>query len=67
MYVDDEPAEVKRRKPRKKTEKKAVPVGRNGLKKKRVVKSRMSTDAKGYMGGFPHPPLEGPKLKVLPQ
>lgn len=50
MYVDEEPPEVKRKKPRKKVEKKAVPVGRNGLKKKRVVKSRMSFDAKGYMG-----------------
>jgi DNA polymerase delta subunit 3 len=37
-------------KPKKRREKKVVPVGRNGLKKKRVVKSRMTTDAKGYMG-----------------
>jgi DNA polymerase delta subunit 3 len=37
-------------KPKKRPEKKVVPVGRNGLKKKRVVKSRMTTDAKGYMG-----------------
>ncbi|EPQ52583.1 hypothetical protein GLOTRDRAFT_131815 [Gloeophyllum trabeum ATCC 11539] len=36
-------------KPRKKKEKKEVPVGRNGLKKKRVVKSRMKIDEKGYM------------------
>jgi len=36
-------------KPKKRREKKVVPVGRNGLKKKRVVKSRMTTDAKGYM------------------
>ena len=50
MYVDDEPAETKPKKPRKKAEKKVVPLGRNGLRKKRVVKSRMSTDAKGYMG-----------------
>ena len=50
MYVDDEPAQVKPKKPRKKVEKKVVPVGRNGLKKKRVVKSRMSLDTKGYMG-----------------
>ena len=53
MYVDDEPVEVKSKKPTKKAEKKVVPVGRNGLKKKRVVKSKMSTDAKGYMGA-PH-------------
>lgn len=52
MYVDDEPTEVKPKRPRKKVEKKVVPVGRNGLKKKRVVKSRMSVDAKGYMGGW---------------
>lgn len=37
-------------KPRKKTQKKVVPVGRNGLKKKRTMKSRMTVDAKGYMG-----------------
>lgn len=37
-------------KPRKKKEKKAVPVGRNGLKKRRVMKSRMRVDEKGYMG-----------------
>lgn len=50
MYVDDEPAEIKPKRQRKKAEKKIVPVGRNGLKKKRVVKSKMSTDEKGYMG-----------------
>ncbi len=37
------------RKPQRKP-KKQVPVGRNGLKKKRVVKSRMKTDDKGYFG-----------------
>ncbi|KAI0774334.1 DNA polymerase subunit Cdc27 [Fomes fomentarius] len=36
-------------KPRKKKEKKVVPVGRNGLKKRRVMKTRMFTDAKGFM------------------
>ncbi|EIW61840.1 uncharacterized protein TRAVEDRAFT_44661 [Trametes versicolor FP-101664 SS1] len=36
-------------KPRKKAQKKVVPVGRNGLKKKRIMKSRMTVDAKGYM------------------
>ena len=50
MYVDDEPAEVKPKRSRKKTEKKVVPLGKNGLKKKRIVKSKMSLDAKGYMG-----------------
>ncbi|KAH9943385.1 DNA polymerase subunit Cdc27 [Epithele typhae] len=36
-------------KPRKKKEKKVIPIGSNGLKKKRVVKSRMKMDEKGYM------------------
>ncbi|KXN92412.1 hypothetical protein AN958_07030 [Leucoagaricus sp. SymC.cos] len=36
-------------KPRRKKEKKVVPVGRNGLKKRRVMKSRMRVDEKGYM------------------
>lgn len=36
--------------PRKK--KKTVPVGKNGLNKRRVVKSKTSFDAKGYMGAF---------------
>lgn len=37
-------------KPKKRREKKVIPVGSNGLKKKRTIKSRMTTDAKGYMG-----------------
>lgn len=37
-------------KSRKKKEKKVIPVGSNGLKKKRVMKSRMKIDDKGYMG-----------------
>ncbi|KAF7345407.1 DNA polymerase subunit Cdc27 [Mycena venus] len=42
--VDDaKPAPVKRK------PKKVVPVGKNGLKKKRVVKSRSRIDEKGYM------------------
>ncbi|KAF9791119.1 DNA polymerase subunit Cdc27 [Thelephora terrestris] len=49
MYVDDEPAEAKPKRSRKKAEKKVVPVGSNGLKKKRVVKSKMSTDERGYI------------------
>ena len=44
--VDDVP----KPKPRKRKEKKVIPVGRNGFKKKRVVKSRMRVDEKGYMG-----------------
>ena len=43
------PAPARARKPKKKS-KKEVPVGRNGLKKRRVVKSRMTTDDKGYFG-----------------
>jgi hypothetical protein len=38
--------------PRKRKTKKVIPVGRNGLKKRRVEKSRTSFDEKGYMGGF---------------
>jgi DNA polymerase delta subunit 3 len=38
------------KKPRKKAVKKVVPLGGNGLKKKRVVKKRTITDDKGYMG-----------------
>ncbi|KAF9220396.1 hypothetical protein BS17DRAFT_759550 [Gyrodon lividus] len=43
--LEDEPiVPQKKKKPRK-----VVPVGRNGLKKRRIVKSRTTTDAKGYM------------------
>ncbi|KIK43144.1 hypothetical protein CY34DRAFT_804148 [Suillus luteus UH-Slu-Lm8-n1] len=41
---EDVKPQVKKRKP-----KKVVPVGHNGLKKRRVLKSRTTTDAKGYM------------------
>ena len=63
MYVDDEPPEAKPKKPRKRAGKKAVPVGKNGLKKKRVMKSKMSTDAKGYMGAL----LPGPSPDSRPR
>ena len=46
---DSDPAPKPKPKPRKRKEKKVIPVGNNGLKKKRVMKSRMSVDAKGYM------------------
>ena len=46
---EPEPARAPTRKTRRKP-KKGVPVGRNGLKKRRVVKSRMATDEKGYFG-----------------
>ena len=35
----------KKRRPRK-----VIPVGKNGLKKRRVIKSRQTTDSKGYTG-----------------
>ncbi|KAM6497077.1 DNA polymerase subunit Cdc27 [Amanita muscaria] len=50
VEMDDEeqpkpkPKQSKQRKPRK-----VVPVGRNGLKKNRIVKSRTKMDEKGYM------------------
>ena len=47
---EPEPARVPARKKTQRKPKKEVPVGRNGLKKRRVVKSRMTTDEKGYFG-----------------
>ncbi|KAG5637288.1 hypothetical protein H0H81_005083 [Sphagnurus paluster] len=44
MDMLDEPAP----KPKPKKVKKVIPVGKNGLKKKRVVKSRNTVDDKGY-------------------
>lgn len=41
---EDLKPQTKKRKP-----KKVVPIGRNGLKKRRVMKSRTTTDSKGYM------------------
>lgn len=46
----DDPAPKKE--PRKRKPKKVIPVGRNGLKKKRVVKSKTDFDEKGYMGEY---------------
>ena len=46
---EPEPARAPTRKYQRKP-KKEVPVGRNGLKKRKVVKSRMTTDEKGYFG-----------------
>ncbi|KAI0796612.1 DNA polymerase subunit Cdc27-domain-containing protein [Abortiporus biennis] len=48
MEDSDEP-EIIKPPTRKRKEKKVIPVGKNGLKKKRIVKSRMKTDDKGYM------------------
>jgi DNA polymerase delta subunit 3 len=39
---------------RKKREKKVVPVGRNGTPKRRVMKTRTATDAKGFMSELQH-------------
>ena len=53
---DEEDVEMEEEEPkpkpqrRKKVVKKVWPVGRNGLKKRRVEKTRVTTDAKGYMG-----------------
>jgi DNA polymerase delta subunit 3 len=37
------------KKTRKKREKKTIPVGRNGLKKKKVMKTKKTMDDNGYM------------------
>ena len=50
---EPEPARKPARKAQRKP-KKEVPVGSNGLKKRRVVKSRMTTDDKGYFGASSH-------------
>ena len=52
MAVDDDFEPPARAKPKRKP-KKEIPVGKNGLKKRRVVKQRMTLDAKGYMGKCP--------------
>ncbi|KAH9938597.1 DNA polymerase subunit Cdc27-domain-containing protein [Fomitopsis serialis] len=47
---DSEPERMKQRPQKKKKQaKKPVPVGRNGLKKRRVMRTRTKTDEKGYM------------------
>jgi hypothetical protein len=51
MAAADEDLKIKPP-PRKRKPKKVIPVGRNGLKKRRVEKSRTSFDEKGYMGRF---------------
>ncbi|KIM74243.1 hypothetical protein PILCRDRAFT_828402 [Piloderma croceum F 1598] len=48
MAAGDEDLKIKPP-PRKRKPKKVIPVGRNGLKKRRVEKSRTSFDEKGYM------------------
>jgi DNA polymerase delta subunit 3 len=51
---EDEDEDVKPQAKKRKS-RKVVPVGRNGLKKRRVLKSRTTTDAKGYMRMFTIP------------
>lgn len=51
--LEAEPEEHLESKPkRKRKAKKIIPVGRNGLKKRRVEKTRTEFDEKGYMGMF---------------
>jgi DNA polymerase delta subunit 3 len=59
MKEDEEDEEEVAKPKKQRAKKKAIPVGKNGLKKKRVVKSRQTTDAKGYTGRclmIQHPP-----------
>jgi hypothetical protein len=49
MDMDDDMDDIPKPK-RKKKEKKVVPVGENGLPKRRIVKTRTTMDAKGFMG-----------------
>ena len=51
--MDDDSDPAPKTRPRKRKEKKVIPIGRNGYKKKRVMKSRMKMDEKGYMGKIP--------------
>jgi DNA polymerase delta subunit 3 len=43
--IDDAPKPKRKRK-----EKKVIPVGKNGLPKRRIVKTRKTKDAKGFTG-----------------
>jgi DNA polymerase delta subunit 3 len=47
---EEEEEEVEVLPKKKRQPKKVIPVGSNGIKKKRVMKSRMHTDEKGFMG-----------------
>lgn len=49
VEMGDETTVVKP-KPKKRRVKKVIPVGRNGLKKKEIMKTRMVTDENGYLG-----------------
>jgi DNA polymerase delta subunit 3 len=52
MDVDDDEPDPAPKPIRKRREKKVVPMGQNGLAKRRVVKTRTTTDAKGFMGAL---------------
>jgi hypothetical protein len=49
--VESEAEQAPKPKPKRKP-KKVVPVGKNGLKKKRIIKSRTTMDSKGFVGAF---------------
>lgn len=48
--IEMEDEEIPKAKAKQRKPKKVVPVGRNGLKKRRVMKSLKKIDEKGYMG-----------------
>ncbi|KIP12701.1 hypothetical protein PHLGIDRAFT_133284 [Phlebiopsis gigantea 11061_1 CR5-6] len=50
VEMADSDLDVKPKQVRKRKEKKVIPLGSNGLKKRRVVKSRRERDAKGFLG-----------------
>lgn len=50
--VEEEEEIIPKLQPKKRKPKKVWPVGRNGIKKRRVEKARMTQDAKGYMGAL---------------
>lgn len=64
---DSEPERAKQRPKKKKQQKKPVPVGRNGLKKRRVLRTRTKTDEKGYMGMYPCAEVRQPADSLMLQ
>ena len=50
VVEDSEPERAKQRPRKKRQQKRPVPLGRNGLKKRRVMRTRTKMDEKGYMG-----------------
>jgi hypothetical protein len=51
MDMDEDMDDIPKPK-RKKKEKKVAPIGKNGLPKRRIVKTRTTMDSKGFMGTF---------------